>query len=202
MVRPQDIRFLRGAVWPDRYPPERLPEVAFVGRSNVGKSSLINALVRRKGLARTSQSPGKSQLIHFYQVNDHFVLVDLPGYGYARVSEEIRRRWRPMVEQYMISRGTLCLVVFLLDFRRDPSHLDVQLKRWLDHHAKPYIVVPTKADKIPRGKRLLQMRRIAEGLDIPVEDLILFSAVRQEGHRVLWRHITGAVDGFVSQIKP
>lgn len=194
MGNPRDVRFLKRAMRPEQYPHESLPEVAFVGRSNVGKSSLINGLLGRKRLAPTSQTPGKTQLIHFYQVDDRFVLVDLPGYGYARATERVRRRWKPMVERYLSSRESLCLVVFLVDFRRMPSDLDLQLKHWLEHHAMPYILVLTKVDKISRGNRLAQVRKIAEGFGMPSEDLMLFSAVTNEGRRKLWRSVLDAVE--------
>ena len=194
MSYPREVQFLKAAVRPDQFPPARLPEVAFVGRSNVGKSSLINALVGRKGLARTSRAPGKTQMIHFYQMEDLFLLVDLPGYGFAHVPEEIRRRWGPMVEGYLGSRETLRLVVFLLDLRRIPNENDLQLKEWLDDRGIPSCFVVTKADKISRGGRAPLLRRIAQALGVSQADLVPFSAVTREGGKPLWGHILRAVE--------
>ncbi len=189
------VRFLKAAAHPEQYPPGRLPEVAFVGRSNVGKSSLINSLVARKGLARISRTPGKTQVIHFYEVEERFLLVDLPGYGYARVPEGIRRRWGPMVEKYLTGRRSLKLVTFLLDMRRTPSELDLQLKAWLDLHAVPTCFVLTKADKVSRGGRQPLIRQMADALELPAADLIPFSAVTREGRRELWGAVLRAVSG-------
>jgi GTP-binding protein len=193
MSHSQQVLFLTAAVRPDQFPPGRLPEVAVVGRSNVGKSSLINALVGRKGLARTSQTPGKTQLIHFYQVEERFLLVDLPGYGFARVPETIRKRWRPMVEGYLTVRDSLRLVVFLLDIRRVPNEGDLQLRGWLSDRGIPTCFVATKADKLSRGARFAQARQIALTLGIAAEEILLFSVLEREGQRTLWARIAGAV---------
>jgi GTP-binding protein len=201
MSIPRQVRFLQAAARADQYPPEQLPEVAFAGRSNVGKSALINTLVGRKGLARISQTPGKTQLIHFYQAEDRFLLVDLPGYGYARVPEGIRKRWGPMVERYLAGRRSLRLVIFLLDLRRTPSQLDLQLKGWLDHHAIPTCFVLTKADKVSRGSRLPLIRQIADALEVTAADLIPFSAVTREGRRELWGVVLRAVSPPAYNIK-
>ncbi len=123
--------FVLSAKEPAHYPPAVLPEIAFAGRSNVGKSSLINTLLNRKGLARTSNTPGRTQEINFFRVNDRFAFIDLPGYGYAKVPESIRKQWGPMVETYLRERDTLRLVVLILDVRRDPSEEDLQLIDWL-----------------------------------------------------------------------
>jgi GTP-binding protein len=178
-----------------QYPKTGLPEVAFAGRSNVGKSSLINALVGRKGLARTSQTPGKTRLIHFYQVDQLFILVDLPGYGYARVPEPMRRSWRPMVEGYLAARHQLRLVVFLVDVRRTPSHMDLQLKGWLEARGVPFLVVATKLDKVSRGKRASQLLGIARSMGLDASGVLGFSSVSGEGKRELWRAVLEAVSG-------
>ena len=127
----KSAEFVTSAVQPSQYPPEELPEFAFSGRSNVGKSSLINTLVNRKKLVQTSSTPGKTRLVNFFRVNDALMLVDLPGYGYARVSEAERQKWRPMVEQYLSGRKTLKAVIVILDARRDPAKADTQLLDWL-----------------------------------------------------------------------
>jgi GTP-binding protein len=161
----------------------------------VGKSSLINTLVGRKGLARISQTPGKTQMIHFFQVEDLFVLVDLPGYGYARVPDRVRKSWGPMVESYLGSRRTLRLVVFLLDIRRIPGGQDQQLKSWLEQKGIPVCFVVTKADKVSRGARGAQLRQIAETLGAASGEFLPFSAVTREGRPGLWRRIREAAEG-------
>jgi GTP-binding protein len=138
---------------PGQYPPPTLPEVAFAGRSNVGKSSLLNRLLHRRSLARTSRTPGRTQAIHFYRVNDRFLFVDLPGYGYARAPEALRRAWRPLVEGYLEGRASLRAVVVIVDIRHDPAEGDVELLDYLAHHAIPAVLVLAKADKLPRGRQ-------------------------------------------------
>lgn len=199
MARLKEISFLTAAERPEHYPRVRLPEVAFAGRSNVGKSSLINTLVGRRGLARISQTPGKTQRIYFYQVERRFVLVDLPGYGYAKVPESVRRRWGPMVERYLTTRAELCLVVVLLDIRRMPSQEDLQLKAWLEARGLPVQYVLTKGDKISRGRRGPQVSRIAERLEVPADSLMVTSARTREGSRALWGVILSAVRGLRRQ---
>jgi GTP-binding protein len=199
MARLREVSFLTAAEWPEHYPDVRLPEVAFAGRSNVGKSSLINALVGRRGLARTSQTPGKTQRIHFYKVEHHFVLVDLPGYGFAKVPESVRRRWGPMVERYLNTRSELCLVVVLLDIRRLPTEEDLQLKAWLEARGLPGRYVLTKGDKISKGRRGPQIRRIAERLEVSTDSLMVTSARTREGNKALWGVILSAVRDFGRQ---
>ena len=178
---------------PGRTPPCTLPEIAFAGRSNVGKSSLLNALLHRKGLARISHTPGRTQAIHFYRVNGRFFFVDLPGYGYARAPEAVRRAWRPLVEGYLEGRASLRAVVVILDIRRDPTAGDVELLAYLAHHGIPALVILSKADKLPRGRRTARASAIAGALSsrpsIPRVDPILFSAVTDLGKEALWRAI-------------
>ena len=144
----------RVAVKPDQYPCDGLPEIAFAGRSNVGKSSLFNTLVNRKKLARVSQSPGKTRTINFYVINDRFRIVDLPGYGYAKVSKSVSQQWGPMIEKYLASRSELVKVVQLVDSRHEPSKQDVQMYEWLKYYGMDGIVVATKSDKISRSHSL------------------------------------------------
>jgi GTP-binding protein len=185
--------YIKAAVKPDQYPASALPEVAFAGRSNVGKSSLINNLVRRKKLAQTSATPGKTRLIHFYDINHRIGFVDLPGYGYAKVSAEMRKSWRPMVEGYLKGRPNLALVVVILDIRRDPSGDDVALAEWLSHHRIPHLFVLTKADKVTGNESRKRRQSISASLGLPGEgDLILFSAKTGEGRDPLWREIQKA----------
>ncbi len=172
------------------YPPDDVPEVAFAGRSNVGKSSLINALLNRKRLARTSVTPGRTQEINFFRVNDKFYLVDLPGYGYARVPEAVRKQWRPMVETYLQERKSLRLVVVIIDVRRDPSDEDIQLMGWLVFYAINYMVVLTKADKLSSNELAVRKRIIGDILKSSLNPTVFtFSAKTKAGKEVILREI-------------
>src|SRR3954463_16350432 len=174
-------------------PVPSLPEVAFAGRSNVGKSSLINALVRRKKFARVSNTPGRTREINFFQVNEQFVLADLPGYGYAKISKERRAAWRPLIEGYLRGSPTLRGIVQLLDARRDPSQDDMQMLEFLAEVGTPTIVVATKVDKLPRAGRSARMERLADDAGIAPEQLIPFSAVSGDGRDELAEAIVGLV---------
>ena len=162
-------------------PETKLPEVAFAGRSNVGKSSLINALVRRKKFARVSNTPGRTREINFFQVNDQFVLADLPGYGYARISKERRAAWRPLIEGYLRGSPTLRGVVQLLDARHAPSDDDLQMLEYLADVGTPTIIVATKIDKLPKTGRATRIEELAGEAGVELEQLIPFSAVSGEG---------------------
>jgi GTP-binding protein len=183
----KSAEFVTSAVRPQQYPAPDLPEFAFAGRSNVGKSSLINTLVSRRKLVQTSSAPGKTRLINFFRVNDAFMLVDLPGYGYARVSEIERRKWRPMVEQYLSGRESLKAVVVILDIRRTPNEEDAQLLHWLDRHEIPSVLVVTKADKLSKTSQAKQQAMISAALEVDPDDLVLFSAKTRQGRQALWR---------------
>jgi GTP-binding protein len=172
-----------------KYPAGNYPEVAFAGRSNVGKSSLINTLVNRKGLARTSASPGKTQSINFYLINQEIYLVDLPGYGYAEVPNQIRRQWSPLIEEYCSTRKKLSGVIVILDARIPPTPLDHTLIQWLADLSLPTIVVMTKVDKLSKNKAALARRQIAEALTISPEAICLFSAHTGAGKRELWQRV-------------
>jgi GTP-binding protein len=177
------------------YPPPVLPEIAFAGRSNVGKSSLINTLLNRKGLARTSNTPGRTQEINFFRINNRLAFVDLPGYGYAKVPESIRKQWGPMVETYLRERDTLQLVVLILDIRRDPSEEDLQLIQWLPFYQIPFLIVLTKTDKVSNNEFAERRRRIVERVGpIPETPLVVFSAKTGAGKELLWREIRKAVE--------
>lgn len=183
----KSAEFVTSAVRPQQYPAAELPELAFAGRSNVGKSSLINTLVSRRKLVQTSSTPGKTRLINFFRVNDALMLVDLPGYGYARVSEEERRNWRPMIERYLSNRENLKAVVVILDIRRAPNEEDAQLLDWLARREIASILVVTKADKLSKTAQLKQLKIIAGALEIDPDDLVLFSSKSRQGRDVLWR---------------
>ena len=185
--------FVLSAKEPAHYPPALLPEIAFAGRSNVGKSSLINTLVKRKGLARISNTPGRTQEINFFSVNSRFAFIDLPGYGYAKVPEKVRKNWGPMIETYLRERPTLRLVVLILDIRRDPSEEDRQLIDWLQCYRLPLLIVLTKIDKVSRNQLADRQRRIGMDLGLsPATSLLSFSAKTGEGKELLWREIIKA----------
>lgn len=183
--------FVISAVKPAQYPEDALPEIALAGRSNVGKSSLINCLIQRKNLARTSSKPGKTQTINFYRLNDQFYFADVPGYGFARVSKSIRQAWGRMIERYMTSRENLRAVIQVVDIRHPPSKDDEQMFAFLQYHQLPTIVVATKADKISRNQQGKHLRVIRERLDLsPDVPLVLFSAVSRLGKEELWDQLS------------
>ena len=185
--------FVTSAVKPDQYPPPEYPEVAFAGRSNVGKSSLINKLVNRRGLVKTSSTPGRTQLINFFLVNAGLSLVDLPGYGYAKVPAAVRKQWGPMVEAYIANRTNLKAVVLLMDIRRTPKAEEFNLMDWLHHHRIPMILVLTKADKLSKSQQNRQRKTAAEILGIDAGDLVLFSAKSGLGKSAIWEMIDRVV---------
>ena len=189
----KSAEFIKSATRPAQYPPAQLPEIAFAGRSNVGKSSLINTLVNRKRLVKTSSTPGRTQLINFFDINQQIVFVDLPGYGYAKVPQSVRKKWGPMIETYLSRRKTLRAVVAIMDIRRTPQQEELNLLGWLSHYAISAIVVLTKTDKLSKSKSAQQYRRIAETLTLNPDDLILFSAKTRRGRDTLWK----AIQSFV-----
>lgn len=152
--------FVLGVVNPRQLPKDGRREVAFLGRSNVGKSSFLNKLCNRKSLARSSQEPGKTREINYYLINRGFYFVDLPGYGYAKLPEQIRTSWGKMIEQYLKSRDQLSLVIQLVDSRHEPTELDMMMVGWLDYYQIPFIVGLTKADKLPRSKMPMYLSNI------------------------------------------
>jgi GTP-binding protein len=178
--------FVTSATKPDQYPPVNYPEMAFAGRSNVGKSSLINTLVNRKRLVKTSSTPGRTQLINFFNINNLITFVDLPGYGYAKVPTAVRKKWGPMIETYLSSRRTLKGVVVIMDIRRIPRQEEHELIEWLKYFSIDGILVLTKTDKLSKPKRLKQHIAIAEALTIDPDKLILFSAKSREGRDAVW----------------
>lgn len=188
-----DVAFVKSAFKQAQYPEPDRPEIAFAGRSNVGKSSLINVLANRRNLARTSATPGRTQSINFFRLGASLYLVDLPGYGFARVPMRIRESWQDMVESYLRSRKTLKAVVVILDIRRDPAQGDLELLAWLNHYEKCPIVVLTKADKVSRQETLRRAARIDQQLDDMIPDPpILFSAKTRQGRDAIWARIRQA----------
>ena len=175
------------AVKKNQYPQDALPEVAFAGRSNVGKSSLLNTLTNRRNLARVSGSPGKTRTINFFQINDAFRIVDLPGYGYAKLSKSATEHWGDMIEGYLSSRENLRCVILLVDIRHQPSAQDVQMYQWLQHYDLSGVVVATKADKISRNQLRTQMNMIRRTLSMGEEDVVLpVSSLKKSGYEDLW----------------
>jgi GTP-binding protein len=175
------------AVKPDQYPPEDLPEFALAGRSNVGKSSFINKMLNRKGLARISSKPGKTQTLNFYLINEILHFVDVPGYGYAKVSKKEREAWGKMIETYLTSREQLRAVLLIVDLRHPPTNDDVMMYNFLKHYDIPCIVIATKADKIPKGKWQKHLKVTKETLDIdPNDSIVLFSSETGMGKDEAW----------------
>lgn len=184
--------FVKSAFERSHWTTDGLPEIAFLGRSNVGKSSLINSLLLRKGLARTSNTPGRTQSINFFLINDRIYFADLPGYGYARVSKTMRADWGKMAEEYLSDRDELALCVQLVDSRHEPTALDKQLNGWLLHNNKPHIVVATKADKLSSNelkKSIAATRKL-----FSASKVLPYSAKTGRGRDELWSEIMTAVE--------
>ncbi len=183
-------QFLKSALRPEDYPRDRRPEIAFVGRSNVGKSSLLNRLLNRKGLAKTSSTPGKTQTINFFDINGTIYFVDLPGYGFAKVPKALKNEWNRVMVEYLKDRETLRLAVVLLDSRHDPSPLDAHMLDLLEDAQTPTLLVATKIDKVSKGRRDAQIQKIRRGLSLDHDvEIIPFSAETGEGVRPLWEII-------------
>lgn len=201
----KQTEFVISAVRPNQYPEDGLPEIALAGRSNVGKSSLINRMIQRKNLARTSSQPGKTQQLNYYRVNEQIYLVDFPGYGYARVSKKQREQFGVMIETYLRDREQLVLQLLVIDIRHEPSKDDVLMYEWLKHYEIPTCIVATKADKIPRSKWDKHLKVIKQALgadrEVPV---VLFSSETGLGRDELWHTILAAIDeaGMGNQEEP
>lgn len=177
-----------------QFPIHDMPEIAFAGKSNVGKSSLLNAILNRKALARTSSQPGKTQTINFYSVQDTFMFVDLPGYGYAKVSKQERERWGKLIEGYLQKRDQLQKIILLIDIRHEVGTNDKMMYDWIKHYHNEVIVVATKADKIKRSQLQKHLAVIRKGLELSSGDkLIAFSAETKQGKEELWKCIEGVV---------
>jgi len=181
-------KFIISAVSDKQYPIGVLPEIAFVGRSNVGKSSLINSLLNRKKLVKTSATPGKTQMINFFDVNNEFVFADLPGYGFAKVPKAVQKNWQALVEQYLTKRENLCVVVLILDIRRKPTDLDLHMQEWLEQSKVDYILVATKSDKLSQSEQSKQFKIIRQAfLGNTDTALVAYSSKKDRGRKELWK---------------
>ncbi|MGH7620293.1 MAG: ribosome biogenesis GTP-binding protein YihA/YsxC [Gemmatimonadaceae bacterium] len=192
----RSLEFLGGMASPGGWRPDpTLPEIAFAGRSNVGKSSLLNKLIHRRKFARVSNSPGRTREVNFFKVNDAFVFVDLPGYGYARISKERRAEWKPLIEAYLQSSPQLRGIVHLLDVRHDPTNDDRQMLDFLSDLGVPTIVVLTKIDKLTATQRARRLPELSTDLGLDADQLVAFSAVTGEGRNEL----AEAIDELLEQ---
>ena len=192
--------FVKSAFAEDQWPRERVPEVAFLGRSNVGKSSLMNSLLGVKGLARTSSTPGRTQALNYFLINERFYFVDLPGYGFARVPREVRETWGSLVTDYLANRDTLVLSIHIVDSRHEPTTLDLQLREWLAANGKPFLTVATKSDKLSQNESHKNLARARKVLDAAAAggggaggELVAYSATTGRGRERVWRAIEEAL---------
>jgi GTP-binding protein len=190
----QSVSFVTSAPGLASCPPAEWPEIAFAGRSNVGKSSLINCLINRKGLVRTSSTPGRTQLLNFFAINEKLYFVDLPGYGFARAPRSVREQWQPMVYGYLKGRSCLRAVVWLLDVRRDPSPEDLRFLDWLEESEIPTIPVVTKVDKVSRNELARRIAKIARSTGLSADLFTPFSVLNRQGSEELWELIALALE--------
>lgn len=190
------VDFVKSAVKPPQYPEYDFPEIAFAGRSNVGKSSLINTLIQRRDMVKTSSKPGCTQLINFFMINEDLSFVDLPGYGYAKVSKKIRAQWQPMVNQYLSERNNLFGLVLLIDIRRDPEKEEFDLIGWLESHEMPHLVILTKSDKLSKTKQQKRLLSICSQLGREQNSVILFSSKTKKGRDTILGEIESLISGY------
>ena len=193
--------FLGSAVRREQFPPDNLPEIALAGRSNVGKSSLINYLLHRRSLARTSSTPGKTQTVNFYEINGDFRFVDLPGYGYAKVSKAEKAKWAGFIDDYLRNRESLLQIFLLLDIRRKLSEQDIQMYRYIHSFGFEGRVILTKIDKLNQSQIMKSKREIAKGLRIPEEHIFLISNLKAKGKYPLWDYLQGLFDEKGYEVK-
>jgi len=186
--------FLKSSFQSDDWPKVALPEIAFMGRSNVGKSSLINSLLASRGLARTSSTPGRTQSLNFFLINKRFRFVDLPGFGYARVPKAIQSSWGEMVSSYLAKREQLVLSIHIVDSRHEPTNLDLQLHEWLEHSARPRLIVATKSDKLSNNELNENLRRVKRVFSR--DRIVAYSAKTGRGGSEVWRAIENALIDF------
>jgi len=193
-MKVHNVQMIGSFVRPEQFPTEGLPEFALAGRSNVGKSSFINRMIGRKALARISSKPGKTQQLNFYKIEEQFFFVDVPGYGYAKVSKSERAAWGRMIESYFTGREQLKAVVLIVDLRHNPTNDDCMMYDFLKHYNIPVIVVATKADKIPRGKWDKHKKNVKETLQMDANDpLFVFSSEKGIGFEQVWQEIESRI---------
>lgn len=196
----KSAEYVISAATSGQFPPPYIPEVAFAGKSNVGKSSLINALLNRKSLVKTSSQPGKTRLINFFLINQVFHLVDLPGYGFAKVPLHVKAEWEKLIVSYLTDRAPLKGVVVILDIRHPPGTLDKQMKAWLDEQQLPAFYVANKVDKLKRGKILSHLNTLAK--DLGLDELPLpCSASTGDGRNEIWQHLNHWMQGHAKAEK-
>lgn len=177
-------------------------EIAFAGKSNVGKSSLINTLMNRKSYARTSQQPGKTQTINFYNINEEFYFVDLPGYGYAKISQSIKEKWGKMIENYLLESKKLRIIFLLIDIRHEPSKNDINMYQWITHYGFNPIIIATKSDKISRGQLQKHIAVIRKTLDcVEGTPIIPFSSLKKTGKEEVWEYIEESLAAYEEEVK-
>ncbi len=186
--------FIKSAAAPSQFLQRRIPHVVFAGKSNVGKSSILNKLLNRKSLAKTSSTPGKTRLINYFLINDRFFFVDIPGYGYARVSKTERESWQTLIESYFHDNAMISLVFLLIDIRHDPGEHDRQMLGFLRESMIPYRILLTKADKLSKNQVASQRARISQVLELPADQLFPTSAVTAAGVKDVWSHINLACE--------
>ncbi len=190
-MKPMNAKFVASAATPASIPRATLPEIAFMGRSNVGKSSLLNSLLGVKGLARTSSTPGRTKALNFFDINGEIFFVDLPGYGYAKVSKTERQQWGQLIEIYLAQRETLMLCILIVDARHEPSPLDLQMKSWLEHFGLSFLVVTTKIDKLSANEQRASLSRAQKVL--ATNRIVPYSAVTGAGAKQLWDEIRASL---------
>lgn len=190
-MRITSATFEKSAFKEPDWPRDKKPEIAFLGRSNVGKSSLMNSLLGVRGLARTSGTPGRTQALNFFLINEKFRFVDLPGYGYARAPKSVKAEWNAAATDYLARREQLVLSVHLIDARHEPTASDLQLNEWLNHHGKPHVIVATKSDKLSNNELTRTLRRAKEILETP--EILTYSSVTGRGRDDIWRAISDAL---------
>jgi GTP-binding protein len=190
-MKVSSAEFVKSAFKETDWPKDTKPEIAFLGRSNVGKSSLINSLLMVRGLARTSSTPGRTQSLNFFSINERFWFVDLPGFGYARVPKDIKSTWGEMATTYLAKRNQLVLSIQIVDSRHEPTKQDLQLHEWLEHSNKPKLIVATKSDKLSNNELRRNLEHIARVLDD--DSVVAYSAKTGRGRDELWRAIKSAV---------
>jgi GTP-binding protein len=193
-MKVKSVEFITSAVRREQWPKDGRPCIAFAGRSNVGKSSLINRIVNRKNLVRVSRTPGRTQMLNFFLVNDTYYFVDLPGYGYAKVPVNLRKQWGPMIRDFLENAPELRAVVQLLDIRHNPTNDDVALLDWLESVEMPTILVATKADKLTNNAVAKQIKTIGEELELPKDAFTIFSSEDGRGINELWSRISAALE--------